>query len=186
VQNGILRAMDVGFGSWWLTPDCIAFAILSSEPPLESYRRAHHSGAGQLGIPPDHNRWNFDVGIVVKKDAVIRRYPDQLRAVGEFFHDKPKMAKRLYSFNEEGTAVFGIPIAVDAGKTIPWGDEARLYEEKINNQRGNAPRITPDLWAGICIYEDCWPTLKKWHKEAKRSVSVPIFTPQGKLLSIGF
>ena len=186
VTKGIQREKEVGYSSWGLTPDIITFALLSSSAPPTNYQNADHEGPGTYraigGTRPGH----FRLGIIVKTDAVIRSFPGQLRAVGKIFLHPGTGEKGIYTFDQERNMVFGIPVAVPQDRTKPWVDEVRLYEKGLKGRAGKVPNIPTGFWSGICVEKENFKTLRRWHQETQRNVSVPIFTPQGELISIGF
>lgn len=176
-QRGIVP--PAALGERTLSTDIVCTAILSNAVLPRRYTWAKHVG------PKDDNRQYLspdDVAIIISRDALIARFPDQVFAVGELFmtyqqkYSTAEEIRRLFSIDESWSTVFGIPIRGDQWPR--FDDEVRLLPREPKSFA-----ITPDLWVGIVVREQDFPYLQYQDYDFETVLPIPVFSTECKLLA---
>ncbi|MGE5041812.1 MAG: hypothetical protein ACM3IJ_02825 [Candidatus Levyibacteriota bacterium] len=173
VEMGIVAPVAIGVKT--LSRDVICTAILSKRK--DSYKSVTHRGPY-----PGTSSTSRSLGIVISREKALERFPGEVYAVGHTFKSvglKGAMedAQSLYDISRDGK-VFGIPI--DVSHPVVYNEEVRFFprDPKIF-------AITPDMWEGVVMGLEMFNYFSR-AGGVKRTLPIPIFTPDMNLLSPEF
>lgn len=169
LQQGIRPASVVGRESQE-TPNNLCFSLLSDKPIPARYNDAfHYAPGGNPGI--------FTMGIVVSREGLLERFPDQTFAIGEYFWGREDSDKRRrYNYDARNQTVHGIPIRQPGG--LLFRDEVRVYPNDIQTAA-----VPPDIWTGIVIKGSYLPHLSVFFSEYECTQQLPILSPRCGVLA---
>lgn len=166
------------------TNNLICLAIISKNPDMKlRYENANHyaprSSDGTINFEYRGGR----IGIVISKDSLMKEFPGQVLAVGDYFaHSWIKKYERIilpnFDIDEDKQTVFGIPIGI--GTRPVFADEARFIPKDPSTGA-----IGTHHWKGIVIQPNFWNSLKGLDIEAS-NLKIPVFSPDLKLLAKEF
>jgi hypothetical protein len=169
LEQGIRPASVVGSKSLE-TPDNLCFALLSDKPLPARYNEAfHYAPGGVLG--------GYSLGIVVSREGLLAKFPEQTYAIGEYFWRREHSEKRKrYNYDPRNKTVHGIPIKE------PWGllfaDEVRVYPKDVQSAA-----VTSDIWTGLIIERFYLQHLPIFFKDYEVTQQLPVLSPRCGLLA---
>lgn len=170
LENGIEPTSAFPFtrGKW------VCMALLPKLAMPERYLEALHKGPKN-----DTDPFDFEVGIVLNRKAVLAKFPNKIFAVGSRFCDSIRREKyqNWYEFNSIRSDVFGMPIRRLPGDV--YDDEVRIITDN------DSMKIALDLtcWEGLVIKGFTLQQLRVYSQGVELIKPLPVFNPYGQLLS---
>jgi hypothetical protein len=178
LTKGICTGEEINYKGY--TRHLICLSLLNELSLPDRYLNAKHYGPRHEDryYVADSNR----MAIVVSREKVLKKFPKQTFAVGKNFRTMSALDWFWKGKVLQNLSVYDIPIRKPVGPhKYVLDDEVRVYPSKVSS---DMPVIDPEMFLGLVVLPSTLEFLYPRFNSISFNLELPIFSPQGELLTI--